>query len=130
MRITLDWPSPKLSPNARGHWSIKSAAAGVAKRAAWAITRAEMAKMAIRTGGMAGQIGVDIAFHPPSKARHDLDNLQARMKSALDGIALALGVDDVHFRPVSRIEAGKSFGAVVVTLTPALVEIPLRGVVT
>jgi crossover junction endodeoxyribonuclease RusA len=33
-------------------------------------------------------------FHAPDKRRRDLDNLLASMKPHLDGLALAVGVDD------------------------------------
>ena len=39
-----------------------------------------------------------MTFHPPGRYRYDLDNLVARMKAPLDGLASALGVDDRHFR--------------------------------
>lgn len=39
-----------------------------------------------------------LTFHPPRKGRHDADNLVARMKAALDGVALALGIDDSKFQ--------------------------------
>ncbi len=130
MRITLDWPSAKLSPNARGHWADKAKATKAAKHDAWGLAKDAMSKAGVLPGRMAGPIAVEIVFYPPTTARHDVDNLQARMKAALDGIALALGVDDVHFRPVSRIERIKPGGYAVVTLTPATVEIPMRGVVS
>ena len=130
MRITLDWPSNKLSPNARLHWSKQLKPKKNARDdAAW-LTKEAMAKAGILPGRMAGPVDVEIVFYPPTTRQHDVDNLQASMKAALDGIAMALGIDDVHFRPVSRIERVKPGGYAVVTLTPATVEIPLRGVVS
>ena len=128
MRITLDWPSNKLSPNARGHWAVKAKETKLAKNSAFWITEATMREAGM--SGVAGPVDVLMVFHPRTHHAFDLDNLQARMKASLDGIALALGIDDVHFRPVSQMGARKSRGAVVVTLTPAVVEIPVRGAIS
>jgi hypothetical protein len=40
-----------------------------------------------------------IMFHPPDRRKYDWDNLLARMKAGLDGVADGLGVDDSLFRP-------------------------------
>ncbi len=127
MRITLDWPSNKLSPNARLHWSKLVKPKRQAKDEAFWATKEAMAKAGILPGRMAGPVDVLMVFYPPPPAKYDLDGLQSRMKVGLDGIALALGIDDCHFRPVSQLGTHRRPGAVVVTLTPAVVEIPVRG---
>lgn len=40
---------------------------------------------------------LEITFHPPDKRRRDRDNNLASIKSAIDGIALALEIDDSNF---------------------------------
>jgi len=48
--------------------------------------------------GLDGDCDVVLTFSPPDKRRYDDDNLIARCKAYLDGIADALGVDDSRFR--------------------------------
>jgi hypothetical protein len=48
----------------------------------------------------AKQYSLEIIFVLGDHARHDRDNLLASCKSLLDGVALALGVDDNDFEPV------------------------------
>lgn len=129
IRIELPWPSADLSPNARIHYMRHARAKKAAKNHAWGWTKAAMGPLGIATGSFVGPVDVRIVFHPESNRGRDLDNMQARMKAALDGIALALGVNDTHFRPVSEIGEKRKPGCVVVTLTPAAVAVPVRGVV-
>lgn len=42
-----------------------------------------------------------IIFHPPDKRHRDLDNMLASIKYGLDGIALAWGVNDKDFKPIT-----------------------------
>ncbi|SOE49110.1 hypothetical protein ODI_R1848 [Orrella dioscoreae] len=44
---------------------------------------------------------VTLTFVAPDRRRRDIDNLLACMKSQMDGIAIALGVDDSQFRPIT-----------------------------
>jgi len=63
------------------------------------------------------ELELQILFLPPSKRRRDQDNLVASMKSGLDGLAQALGVDDHIFRPkVEGIGAPVPGGAVRIRL--------------
>ena len=39
-------------------------------------------------------LSVAITFFPPDRRHRDLDNMLASLKAALDGIALAVGIDD------------------------------------
>ncbi len=108
--ITLPWPSSELSPNARGHWAIKARAVKAARRDGFYAAKAANAP------ALTAPIAVQITFHPERAYHYDVDNLQARIKSHLDGIADALGINDRHFRPVSTIGAPRKPGCVVVTL--------------
>lgn len=83
MIVFLPWPPSELSPNARCHWAKKAKAAKSYRLiAAWAAV------------GMGPGRTVSITFNPPDKRPRDLDNMLASIKSGLDGIAQALGVDD------------------------------------
>ena len=99
MIIVLPWPDKRLSPNARLHWSkVPKAQAradgtnatydalGVGLRE----VRAKLAQMEL--------IPLKVTFYPPDKRHRDEDNLVASLKSARDGIADALGVNDRKFR--------------------------------
>jgi crossover junction endodeoxyribonuclease RusA len=104
--ITLPWPSADLSPNGRVHWSALARAKKKAKNEAWGLTKAIM-----------GPLDVQITFHPEIDRGRDVDNFQARMKAGLDGIALALGVNDTSFHPVTTFGAKRKPHCVVITLT-------------
>ena len=53
-----------------------------------------MAEWQIAPQSFHGPLDLDITFHPPDNRRRDLDNMLASIKSGLDGISDALGVDD------------------------------------
>jgi crossover junction endodeoxyribonuclease RusA len=93
MILELPFPPKELSPNARLHWTAKARA--VKKYRADCYLLAKMAKIKI---DWEGDIHLFVNFYPPIKRRYDLDNLAARMKAGMDGIADALGVNDVRFR--------------------------------
>jgi crossover junction endodeoxyribonuclease RusA len=93
MVIVCPWPSRQLSPNFRGHWAQKSKAAKAYREAGyWA------AKLSGIKIDWDGEIHAFITFYPPDRRQRDDDNLIASFKSARDGIADALGVNDKRFR--------------------------------
>ena len=97
--ITLSWPQKELNPNARCHWAIKAKAAkAYRKEAGWA------AKLSGDSVEGEGVIDLHITFYPPDRRSRDDDNLMAAFKSARDGIADGLGVNDKRFR--ARMEVG------------------------
>ena len=99
MKIVLDWPSPLLSPNARAHHRvvapIKAAARENAAKATWAAANAQV-RAAVASG--VGRIELTVRFYPPDKRHRDDDNMVASFKSARDGIADGLNVNDRRFR--------------------------------
>ena len=118
--ITLDWPPPQLSPNARTHYRVKAP-----------ITKGYLAQASNTTRIACHQFGlrdkfdphsddpitVSIDFHPPDARRRDLDNMLSSIKAGLDGIAEALGVNDQRFAlRLSRCAPVKG-GRVCVTLS-------------
>lgn len=90
--IEFQWPPKELSPNARLCWQAKSRA--VKKYRADCFLLAKMSGLKV---GWEGPIHLFVDFHPPSRARFDGDNIAARFKAGADGIAEALGVNDVRF---------------------------------
>lgn len=125
--ITLPWPHADLSPNARVHPMALHRARKRAKNEAWGLTKALMGPLHIRHGSWRGPVEVAITFHPSANRVFDLDNALARIKGHIDGIALALGIDDGAF--TYRLVRGERQNppCVVVSLTPETVEIPLKG---
>jgi crossover junction endodeoxyribonuclease RusA len=90
--LFLPWPDKRLSPNARVHWSSLARAKKSAKRAAYYTTlEAGIGKIE------AESINVTLSFYPPSNRGFDADNLISAHKAALDGVALAIGVNDKIF---------------------------------
>lgn len=94
--IKLPWPARVLHPNSRSHWAVKSKAAKSAKTGGYLL--------AMKAGWNlhdwpAGRLHVWIDGYAPDKRRRDHDGFLSSLKNSLDGIALAMGVDDVRFVP-------------------------------
>lgn len=92
IEIKLPWPPAELSPNARHHWAVVSKA----KRQ----YRTECKLLTLACGPYdlpAGGLLLDLTFYPPQKRSYDRDNLVARMKAGLDGLADGLAINDKRF---------------------------------
>lgn len=90
--IVLSWPPACLSPNARVHWSVKAKATkAYRKEAGWKTIEAKE-----KVCGD-GPIYLHVYFYPPDDRRRDGTNMLASLKSAFDGIADALHVNDIRF---------------------------------
>jgi crossover junction endodeoxyribonuclease RusA len=96
--IVFPWPPKELSPNARTHWARKARFTKAYRTECWALTR--QAKAAI---DFVGPIQVSLTFCPPDRRQRDLDNMLASVKAALDGMALALDVNDKLFSLSLRV---------------------------
>jgi crossover junction endodeoxyribonuclease RusA len=116
-RIELPWPAKELNPNRRG-WG-KGA---MHRHARLAKGAKELAHWTACAGGWTGYepteeaLQITVTFHPPDRRRRDLDNLLASFKSSLDGIALALDIDDSRWTPIPRRGDVVKGGRVVVEL--------------
>jgi crossover junction endodeoxyribonuclease RusA len=109
--IRLPWPDPILSPNARAHWAKIAKAKKSYRRACWGEAMA-------KRQAVSGKLTIDLAFIRPTKRAHDADNLVARMKAGIDGIADALGIDDRNFQlgTITIADTTEKGGAVVATI--------------
>lgn len=127
LKIEMPWPSADMSPNARVHHMALHRARKKAKNEAWGLTKAIMGGLKIQHGTWRGPVDVVLTFHPSANRSFDLDNALARCKGHLDGIALALGVDDSAF--TFRLQRGERSKPprVSVTLTQAAVVLPVIG---
>lgn len=101
--VKFDWPNSKLNPNSRTHWRTL---APIKRK--YRSDCHVLAKQAIGQLKTAEKICVLIEFYPPNNHRRDVDNCMAMMKSALDGLADALQVNDRQFviSPVLMDETG------------------------
>lgn len=122
IEVSLPWPPTALSPNFKAHWSKRYGATKRYRQACWAIT------MAHSRVHLFGQLHMDLTFVRPNKRLFDLDNLVARMKSGIDGMADALSINDAqivsHSARVAQDEVG---GYVIMRLGEAHNEIGNTG---
>ena len=110
--VALPWPPRALWPNGRpAHWAIKAREAKAAKRIGLALG---LQRGPIIPPGV--PLAVAITSHKPTRvSRYDDDNLIAALKHYLDGLALALGVDDSRFRLQAPVRgAPRGAGEIVV----------------
>lgn len=110
--VTFGWPPRECSPNWRGHWSKRAKAAKQYKHSCFVL--AKEAKLAV---DWEGPVYLWIKFNPPSRRTHDIDNCIAQIKNGIDGLALALGVNDSRFKIAPWISDHVA-GSVVVRLSP------------
>lgn len=119
LTITLPFPSSELMPNRRlgKHWSSTNQAKSKAYSDAYTLAYQAISQYRGPWYPTNGQVPVTLTFLPPDKRRRDLDNLLAASKSALDGVAAALAMDDREFEPVTlkRGDACKQ-GALIVQI--------------
>ena len=102
--ITLPFPNGKLSPNrAKGmHWGATSSLKGRQFDDAYTLTHQAVINIPMgKWTPLVGQIPLTVTFNEPDRRMRDLDNLLAAAKSAIDGIATALTVNDKHFSPIT-----------------------------
>lgn len=105
--IRLPWPDRTLHPNSRCHWAKKAKAAKSAREdAAWWAKAAGVKKLD------ADAVKVTFTFVPPDARRRDTDGMLSACKSAIDGIADVLGVDDSKWAILVQREPPKHPGEV------------------
>lgn len=110
MRVELAFPPADLSPNAR---KDRRGLSGL--RLAYKSDSYYLTKVAARGWKEPdGDIPLVITFVQPDMRHRDVDNMLSSIKAALDGFALALGVDDKRLRPLMiDWTRGKAPGAVI-----------------
>lgn len=107
--LTLPWPYPELSPNARVHWGLKSSAVAkyrgdcffLARAAGWDKDLGQ--RLALEAHARGTSLLLRLDFLPASNRNRDDDNLIAGFKAGRDGVALALGLNDSLFATLPRI---------------------------
>ena len=91
--IVLPFPPSCLSGHNKGHYRVKAPI--IAKHRQWA---RDATLAAMPTVPATGDIPIRFRFVPPDR-RSDRMNMPNRLKPYADGIADALGVNDVRFLP-------------------------------
>ena len=80
------------------HWAKTKGSKDTARDEAFYITKEVFKTSVLHTDGL---IPLNITFVQSDKRHRDLDNLLAASKPAIDGIAMALNVDDSIFEPIT-----------------------------
>ena len=114
MTFDLPFPDKALWPNGRAHWATKSRA--VKSHRGWAFAAAKAAGAKAANGAFSIEVSIAVTVHPKTRHPIDRDNCVAALKSYLDGIADALGVDDRLFNTPS-IAFGEPVKGGLLTLT-------------
>lgn len=109
IEIQLPFPPSELSPNKRLHWGSLAKAKADFRTKCHLLTRDQHPEKA-----KYGQdFDLTMVFVPPDRRHYDRDNLIARMKSGLDGMCDALGIDDIQFLSVTASLSKDSLGGYV-----------------
>lgn len=122
----MPWPDKRLSPNARHDRRAVAGVRKVQRSTAWALTK--QAVQRFTTPQMFRHL--NITFFPPDNRRRDLDNMLASIKSALDGVADALGVDDAEWSLTIQKGEVRKGGAVEIQLCLSVDALPVEGVIS
>ena len=120
MIVVLPWPDKRLSPNSRAHWADKVRPKAYARLDAKIATMGaagfHAAKEAFAQSD--GPIPFKVTFYPPDKRHRDDDNMIGSIKSARDGVAQALNVNDRRFRSSYTIAEPCKPGRVEIEMLP------------
>lgn len=126
--IVLPWPADRnLSPNTKraNFWPYRRAAKAY-REACY------LAAQAVAKGRRVvdGKLRATLRFIPPTNRNRDHDNLVARMKPGLDGVASALGVNDSRFvlSEPEHLPAQKDHARVELTLAVIPATMVVHGV--
>ena len=107
----LPWPNRACWANSRSHWAVKAQAVKADRETALYLTREALLFQTWVEPPPEDTITVRMVFsHPKRTPRYDLQNAEAAMKAAVDGIAYGLGVDDERFMVMGE-RGRKSDGA-------------------
>jgi crossover junction endodeoxyribonuclease RusA len=111
-KVTLPFPKKELNPNARLHYmALAKAKKAFRETCFWRAKESPGIKLPDT-----GNLKLTVTFYPPNKRKRDRDNLLASMKSGLDGVADALGLNDSRFEPLVISMSGETKNCVVVEI--------------
>ena len=98
--VVLGWPPTDLSPNARKHWAVVARAKKQYRKDCYSVSKEQLKKYKKETENIPERLVLEMTFIPPDRRSYDRDNLVARMKSGIDGLADALKINDKRFNTV------------------------------
>ena len=98
IEIVLGWPPSDLSPNARLHWAKLAKAKKSYRQKCNTVSKNQLKKY--KYDNLPERLVLEMTFIPPDRRNYDRDNLVARMKSGIDGLADALRINDKRFNTV------------------------------
>lgn len=112
--IVLPWPAREVWPNYRQshHWRSYAPAVKAQREYAHWWTLKHLADGAREH--LPERIPIDVEFYPPDRRNRDDDGCIGAFKSARDGIADALGVDDKRFKATYWFMPAEKPGKIVV----------------
>ena len=100
IEVVLGWPPTDLSPNARKHWAVVAKAKKQYRKDCYSVSKEQLKKYKKVTENIPERLVLEMTFIPPDRRSYDRDNLVARMKSGIDGLADALKINDKRFHTV------------------------------
>ena len=100
IEVVLGWPPSDLSPNKRLHWAKLATAKKQYRQKCNSVAKEQLKKFKKITENIPERLVLEMTFIPPDKRSYDRDNLVARMKSGIDGLADALKINDKRFNTV------------------------------
>ena len=100
IEVVLGWPPSDLSPNKRLHWAKLASAKKQYRQKCNSVAKEQLKKYKKITENIPERLVLEMTFIPPDKRSYDRDNLVARMKSGIDGLADALKINDKRFNTV------------------------------
>tara|TARA_B100000925_G_C21668996_1_gene328966 strand:- start:22 stop:453 length:432 start_codon:yes stop_codon:yes gene_type:complete len=100
IEVVLGWPPTDLSPNARKHWAVVAKAKKQYRKDCYSVSKEQLKKYKKETENIPERLVLEMTFIPPDRRSYDRDNLVARMKSGIDGLADALKINDKRFNTV------------------------------
>jgi len=103
--LTFPWYPKELNPNSSCHYHEKAKKKAIYKEACYWITKESKTQSKDYTE-------LHIRFFKPNRRWMDLDNMLASIKSGLDGMCLALQIDDRCFTKII-IEIDKNIGGMI-----------------
>ena len=98
IEIVLGWPPSDLSPNRRLHWAKLAEAKKHYRKNCHSASKEQLKKYKLTN--LPELLVLEMTFIPPDKRNYDRDNLVARMKSGIDGLADAMRINDKRFNTV------------------------------
>ena len=125
IEVTLPWPVKQVWPNYRQshHWRKYWKQVKAQRETAFILAAEQIGRQTVPRD-CPGPWLVHLDIYPPDLRKRDEDGMEGACKSAIDGIADALRVDDSRFTTTRTIHPPRRpHGAVVITVTaPEVIE--------